>query len=393
MKKILILGAGLWQIPYLKKAKEMGLYVIATDWSDNAVGKEYADLFKPISVRDKEESLKFAMENDIDAVFTSTDVGVPTAAYISQKMNLLGITEAQAELATNKFVMRNKIKEIGLKTPLYKMCRTEKELLEAYQSFPQTVIVKPTDNCGSRGVFVVNSKEELLAVSKETFESSFSGQVLLEELMTGIESSVEVLVDNGKPIILGWCKKVKSPFPYRVDMQLDYFPDRPEEENKEVEEMVNQLVRGIEMRNGIMHIEFIWTQDGVKIIEFALRGCGGNVITYLMPALRGYDIEKFLLARALGEDIPVILSPSRFGTLKFIIPQAGKVKKLSGVEEINKKDYVLDFHTELCDDFVIESIKNTSKRPAHVIVIGDSREDINNKLNEVVGTLKIEYYG
>ena len=393
MKKILILGAGLWQIPYLKKAKEMGLYVIATDWSDNAVGKEYADLFKPISVRDKEESLKFAMENDIDAVFTSTDVGVPTAAYISQKMNLLGITEAQAELATNKFVMRNKIKEIGLKTPLYKMCRTEKELLEAYQSFPQTVIVKPTDNCGSRGVFVVNSKEELQAVSKETFESSFSGQVLLEELMTGIESSVEVLVDNGKPIILGWCKKVKSPFPYRVDMQLDYFPDRPEEENKEVEEMVNQLVRGIEMRNGIMHIEFIWTQDGVKIIEFALRGCGGNVITYLMPALRGYDIEKFLLARALGEDIPVILSPSRFGTLKFIIPQAGKVKKLSGVEEINKKDYVLDFHTELCDGFVIESIKNTSKRPAHVIVIGDSREDINNKLNEVVGTLKIEYYG
>lgn len=393
MKKILILGAGLWQIPYLKKAKEMGLYVIATDWSDNAVGKEYADLFKPISVRDKEESLKFAMENDIDAVFTSTDVGVPTAAYISQKMNLLGITEAQAELATNKFVMRNKIKEIGLKTPLYKMCRTEKELLEAYQSFPQTVIVKPTDNCGSRGVFVVNSKEELLAVSKETFESSFSGQVLLEELMTGIESSVEVLVDTGKPIILGWCKKVKSPFPYRVDMQLDYFPDRPEEENKEVEEMVNQLVRGIEMRNGIMHIEFIWTQDGVKIIEFALRGCGGNVITYLMPALRGYDIEKFLLARALGEDFPVILSPSRFGTLKFIIPQAGKVKKFSGVEEINKKDYVLDFHTELCDGFVIESIKNTSKRPAHVIVIGDSREDINNKLNEVVGTLKIEYYG
>lgn len=393
MNKILILGAGLWQIPYLKKAKEMGLYVIATDWSDDAVGKGFADLFKPISVRDKEESLKFAMENDIDAVFTSTDVGVPTAAYIAHKMNLPGITEAQAELATNKFVMRNKIKEIGLKTPLYRMCKTEEELLEAYQSFPKTAIVKPTDNCGSRGVFIVNSKEELLAVSKETFESSFSGQILLEELMIGNESSVEVLVDNGKPIILGWCKKVKSPFPYRVDMQLDYFPDRTEEENKEVEEMVAQLVQGIEMRNGIMHIEFIWTQDGVKIIEFALRGCGGNVITYLMPALRDYDIKKFLLSKALGEDVPVTLSPSRFGTLKFIIPPAGKVKKLSGVEEIVNKDYVLDFHTELCDGFVIESIKNTSKRPAHVIVIGDSRKDIDNKLDEVVSTLKIEYYG
>ena len=392
MKTILILGAGLWQIPYLQKAKEMGLYVIATDWSDDAVGKGYADLFKPISVRDKEESLRFAIENKVDAVFTSTDVGVPTAAYIAEKMHLPGITQAQAELATNKYVMRNKLKEIGLKTPLYRMCLTQEELLEAYKSFPKQAILKPTDNCGSRGVFIINSEEELLAVSKETFESSFSGQILLEELMTGNESSVEVLVDNGKPIILGWCKKVKSPFPYRVDMQLDYFPDRSEEENKEVEEMVNQLVEGIEMRNGIMHIEFIWTQDGVKIIEFALRGCGGNVITYLMPELRHYDIKKFLLAKAIGEDISVTLSPSCFGTLKFIIPPAGKVKSLSGVDEIIKKDYVLDFHTELCDGYVVDSIKNTSKRPAHVIIVGDSREDINHKLDEVLSTFKVDYY-
>ena len=112
MKKILILGAGLWQIPYIQKAKEMGLYVIATDWSDDAVGKQYADLFKPISVRDKEESLRFAIENKIDAVFTSTDVGVPTAAYIAEKMILPGITQEQAELATNKYVMRNKLKEV-----------------------------------------------------------------------------------------------------------------------------------------------------------------------------------------------------------------------------------------------------------------------------------------
>lgn len=393
MKKILILGAGLWQIPYLQKAKEMGLYVVATDWSDDAVGKKYADLFEPISVRDKEESLRFARENKVDAVLTSTDVGVPTAAYIAEKMHLPGITQEQAELATNKYVMRNKLKEIGLKTPLYKMCRTQEELLAAYKMFPKKAIVKPTDNCGSRGVFIINSEEELKTVAKETFESSFSGTVLIEELMTGNESSVEVLVDNGSPVILGWCKKVKSPFPYRVDMQLDYFPDRSEEENAEVSEMVHQLVAGIEMKNGIMHIEFIWTHEGVKIIEFALRGCGGNVITRLMPVIRDYDIKRFIISKALGEDVPVELKPSRFGTLKFIIPHEGKVKKVEGIAEINNKDYVVDFHTDLEEGYVVESIKNTSKRPAHVIVVGDSREDINTKINDVLSTLKVEYYG
>lgn len=393
MKKILILGAGLWQIPYLQKAKEMGLYVIATDWSDDAVGKGYADLFKPISVRDKEKSLRFAIENKIDAVFTSTDVGVPTAAYITETMSLPGITQAQAELATNKYVMRNKLKEIGLKTPLYRMCRTQDELLEAYKSFPNQAIVKPTDNCGSRGVFIINSEGDLKAVAKETFDSSFSGTVLIEELMTGTESSVEVLVDNGNPIILGWCKKIKSPFPYRVDMQLDYFPDRTEAENAEVTEMVQQLVNGIELKDGIMHIEFIWTQDGVKIIEFALRGCGGNVITRLMPAIRDYDIKRFLISKAMGEDYPVDLKPSKYGILKFIIPHEGKVKRVDGVDAIISKDCVVDFHTELCDGYVVESIKNTSKRPAHVIVVGESRDDISSKINDVLNTLKVEYYG
>lgn len=141
-----------------------------------------------------------------------------------------------------------------------------------------------------------------------------------------------------------------------------------------------------------MHIEFIWTQEGVKIIEFALRGCGGNVITYLMPTLRDYDIKEFLLSKTLGIDKPIILKPSRYGTLKFIIPTAGKVKSVSGTDEIAKKDYVIDFHTELCEDFVVESIKNTSKRPTHVIVVGNSRDDINHKIDDVVSTLKVEYY-
>ena len=38
MKKIMILGAGILQLPAIKKAKEMGLSVIAVDMDPNAVG-------------------------------------------------------------------------------------------------------------------------------------------------------------------------------------------------------------------------------------------------------------------------------------------------------------------------------------------------------------------
>ena len=43
MKKLLVLAAGILQVPVIKKAKEMGYYVIAADGDANAIGLKYAD--------------------------------------------------------------------------------------------------------------------------------------------------------------------------------------------------------------------------------------------------------------------------------------------------------------------------------------------------------------
>ena len=43
MKKILILGAGIYQVPLIKKAKEMGLYTIVASIPGNYPGFSYAD--------------------------------------------------------------------------------------------------------------------------------------------------------------------------------------------------------------------------------------------------------------------------------------------------------------------------------------------------------------
>ena len=43
MKKLMVLAAGLLQIPVIKKAREMGYYVIAVDDDPNAPGMALAD--------------------------------------------------------------------------------------------------------------------------------------------------------------------------------------------------------------------------------------------------------------------------------------------------------------------------------------------------------------
>ena len=42
MKKLFVLGAGLLQVPVIKKAREMGYYVIAADDDPNAPGMALA---------------------------------------------------------------------------------------------------------------------------------------------------------------------------------------------------------------------------------------------------------------------------------------------------------------------------------------------------------------
>ena len=45
MDKLVIIGAGEFQLPLIKKAKEMGYETHVFAWAEGAVGKDFADYF------------------------------------------------------------------------------------------------------------------------------------------------------------------------------------------------------------------------------------------------------------------------------------------------------------------------------------------------------------
>ena len=53
MKKIMILGAGVYQVPIIQKAKEKGLYTIAVSPRGNYPGLKIADKTYDLDVRDQ----------------------------------------------------------------------------------------------------------------------------------------------------------------------------------------------------------------------------------------------------------------------------------------------------------------------------------------------------
>ena len=89
MKKILILGAGIYQVPLIKTAKRMGLYTIVASIPGNYPGFELADKVYYENTTDYKRILSIARKEKIDGIITTgTDVAVITIGRVCDTLGL-----------------------------------------------------------------------------------------------------------------------------------------------------------------------------------------------------------------------------------------------------------------------------------------------------------------
>ena len=97
MKKIMILGASVYQVPLIRTAKRMGLYTIVSSIPGNYPGFSDADKVCYINTIDKEAILDVCREEGVSGICTSgTDVAVATIGHVNEAMGLAGISEEAA---------------------------------------------------------------------------------------------------------------------------------------------------------------------------------------------------------------------------------------------------------------------------------------------------------
>ena len=334
MKKVLIIGASILQLPAIRKAKELGYYVGVADYNPNAIGIAEADEYFNVSTIDVVGVVRVAQEFKPDGIMTlATDMPMRAVAKACEVCGLRGISFDTAIKATDKGEMIKAFEAAGVEHPWYYIIPTQLELAEVIDKVTYPCIMKPTDNAGSRGVVLCRRREDLEKEYEYSHRESRGGAVIVEEYLQGPEFSIEVMVVDGEPHVFQITDKLTTGAPHFVEMGHSQ-PSRQSLENQEkIRDLACRAVKAVGINVGPAHVEMILTKDGPKMVELGARMGGDCITTHLVPLSTGIDMVSCTLKLACCEEVDIEPKFSKGSAIRYFDAHNGTIKAIEGVEE------------------------------------------------------------
>lgn len=399
MKKLLVLAAGILQMPVIKKAKEMGLYVIAADGNPDAVGLQYADKAVIANITSEDEMLGIARQEQIDGVIhPCSEVSMNVMGKINDVLGLSGITRQQAILATNKHFMRMAFEKANAPSPKSFCFASADEAWTCYSNeFTGDGILKPSRNSGSRGVNIVHkdiTEEKFAELFERSMSESRDKSVMLEQYVSGAEFSVEIIVWNRQINVLTVTDKKTTGSPYFVELghnQPSCFP-------KDIVEAVKKAaiagVKALGVNNCACHAEVKISDSTAKvepyIIEVGARLGGDFICTELVYLSTGIDMVAAAINCALGIKPSFEATSKTQGVcIRYFCPKPGKLKSISNTEVLaNPNVYQWELYHKIGD--TIPEVTSSLCRSGHLIVTEKTPEMAIELAEKLINEVKLE---
>lgn len=396
-ERVFVLGAGWGQLPLIAICKQRNFETIAISIDGNYPGFSVADRFYKIDIRDKERILEAAKRENIIGIMTDqVDVGVSSVAYVSEKMGLPGIGYLCALRFTNKKIMRNTARQLGVRVPEFLGVSKMDEAREAAKGLGFPVVIKPVDSDGSRGVVKVNSQEEL----EENFENSMSyskvKEVLVEQFISGKEFEVQGFAHDYHHVNLLVGNSIGFDVPNVFIPKTRIYKDAESANGveKEILETHQKLIEGFRLSFGNTQGEYIYDEQRgeIYLVEVCARGGGAFISSDLIPLACGINVNERLVDFATGQKKKMDWSLRR-GTASyncFALP-AGRICRIDNLDKIKE---ISGVHKVFLDSLqvgqTVEEMKDKSGRFGPILISGEDHKSCEDTLQQVKDTLIIQ---
>lgn len=333
--KLMILGTNEYQNPLIVRAKELGYETHVYGWPVGEIGERTADVYHPVNVLDYDRMWEECRNlQPCGVVSVCSEVCMHPVNFLLRKMGIPCNSEWTEQISTDKFLMRQAMKDGGVDSPNFMLVTgnmTMEEVLSSINDFHYPLICKPVDLSSSRGVCKIEDAEGLGKALEYAFGWSEKKEVILEEYIDGQEYSGESIAYEGNYKLLAITEKHTTGAPHFVETGHLQPAPLSKDVYEKVEQTLFKAFASMKIEYGAIHPEFRITKDGkIYFMEIATRMGGDCIGTDLTPLSSGYDFMRMVIDVGCGRkpNFTKIFHP-REAEIHYIINK-------NDVEEYNK---------------------------------------------------------
>ncbi|MDO5345469.1 MAG: ATP-grasp domain-containing protein [Lachnospiraceae bacterium] len=388
MKKLMIMGAGIYQVPLIKKAREMGIHTIAVSIPGKYPGFAVADEVCHINTVDYEAVLKVAREKQVDGIVTAgTDVAVITIGKVCDELGLCGLSFEAAKIASDKMLMKECYEANGVRTARFRKVYFQDDLEETIRDLEYPLIFKAVDSSGSRGITRVNTKEDIPGAVAAVKAITRKDYYIVEEFIIGEEFGAQAFVYGGKlQFVLPHGDYV---FVGDTGVPVGHYApyNLSEEILQDVFDQTEKAIKAMKLDNCAINADFIMKDHKTYVLEIGGRS-GATCLAELVSIYYGFDYYEKIIQAALGEAPAFPQDQAVPNASKLLMSDKdGVIRSIANHNVPNEKIYEVQFDYTVGDP--VKKFHVGPHRIGHVITKGATLEEATSALDEALKNIEI----
>ena len=289
---VLLIGTSFSAVPLLKNLKKEGCLIYVCGGLKDDPCHSYADRSFFIDYSNEEKLLQLCKDEEIDFIVpTCNDYSYNSASYVAKKLNKFnGFDDYETTMLLHT---KNGFRNFTLKNnfPVPKAMKYEENLSLNTLNLDFPILVKPDYSFSGKGMSKVYSINELETAITYAKSESKNNKVVLEEFVEGNLHSHSAFIQDGKILIDFFVDEYCSVYPYQVDSS-SLSSILTKEIKDDVRISINRLVEILNLKDGLLHTQFISSKDKFWLIE-TMRRCPGDLYGTLIKKSTEVDFSKF----------------------------------------------------------------------------------------------------
>lgn len=326
----------------------------------------------------------------VDVFYNDSEFNQVYIQKMARAINLPGaLSEYQATVVRDKYVMKQFIESIGLKCAEYCLISSSSDLFQCADKWGYPFIIKWRIGVSSMEVYQINNIEDL-----EKLSLDFSSEKYIAEKYQPYKIwCIDAIVRNGDiwSNLYTWLPFTNLSFAENktkfvqlaVGCSQEYWKFDPQK-------MTELIVGSLGLDTGYLHLEVFVSDNGNPVIcEFAWRTPGDHMLENF-SIMYGFSVEDYLIDILLG-DMPSKIEPIQSCVSDVFLPMLnGRVTRITTIEELYQKCEIINGAIIYKKGDILSSKHKYTDACGWVQVMATNIDEMLKKIDDVYASFSLD---